>query len=206
MQQWLSAAPVASPAKQICGGRLIFGELSVHGVDREDQMPKMPSKVLAVQSLARLLFCGVVLSQPCLSQSANPQPAPLSGLAPDHATISVENLDRVAGWYQRVLGFKVANRFDNNPDLILEQLSIPGYRIDLAKYKGSVRPAPVDPLYLQQGWIHVVFNVQDVPEAFKVLQALKANVIVGSKDDKGIPTRLILHDPEGNEIEVVTRR
>jgi catechol 2,3-dioxygenase-like lactoylglutathione lyase family enzyme len=167
-------------------------------------MAAKPSKMSTLRLLG--LLCGAVLGQTCWSQPVDPQPQPLSGLVPDHATISVEDLDRVAEWYQRVLGFKVANRFDNNPDLILEQLTIPGYRIDLAKYKGSKRPAPVDPLYLQQGWIHVVFNVQDVPAAWKVLQTLNANVTVGSKDEKGVPTRLILHDPEGNEVEVVARK
>jgi len=169
-------------------------------------MPKKSSMVFAMQLFAGATFCAAALSQAGLSQPGNPHPASLSGLAPDHATISVENLDRVAEWYQRVLGFKVVNRFDNNPELILEQLSIPGYRIDLAKYRGSVRPAPVDPIYQQQGWIHVVFNIQDVPGALKILQALNSNVTVGSKDEKGAPTRLILHDPEGNEVEVVARK
>jgi catechol 2,3-dioxygenase-like lactoylglutathione lyase family enzyme len=163
------------------------------------------SKMLTVQFIAGMLFCGVALSQPGMAQASDVQPEPLTGLAPDHATISVENLDRVAEWYERVLGFKVANRFDTNPDFVLEQLSIPGYRIDLAKYKGSVRPAPANPIYLQQGWVHVVFNVQDLSAALKVLQALDVN-LTADKDPKGVPTRLVMHDPEGNEVEVVTRK
>ena len=165
----------------------------------------MLSKLLTVGFVAGVVLCGVALSQLSQAQAENPQPAPLTGLAPDHATISVENLDRTAEWYQRVLGFKVARRFDTNPDLLLEQLSIPGYRIDLVKYKGSVRPASVNPLYLQQGWVHVVFNVQDLPAAFKGLQALNVNV-AADKDANGVPTRLVMHDPEGNEIEVVNRK
>jgi len=158
-----------------------------------------------VRFVGSVILCGVALSQPGPAQAENPHPAPLTGLAPDHATISVENLDRTADWYQRVLGFKVAQRFDTNPDFLLEQLSIPGYRIDLVKYKGSVRPASVNPLYLQQGWVHVVFNVQDLPAAFKELQALNVNV-AADKDANGVPTRLVMHDPEGNEIELVKRK
>jgi catechol 2,3-dioxygenase-like lactoylglutathione lyase family enzyme len=168
-------------------------------------MTTKPSKLLTVRLVAGAVICGVPLSQLSLAQAGNPQPAPLTGLAPDHATISVENLDRIAQWYERVLGFKVAERFDTNPDFLLEQLSIPGYRIDLVKYKGSVRPTAVNPLYLQQGWVHVVFNVQDLTSALKELHDLNVNV-AADKDSKGVPTRLVIHDPEGNEIEVVNRR
>jgi len=103
--------------------------------------------MLSLQSVAAIFICGVALSQTGTGQTGNTQPGPLTGLAPDHATISVENIDRVAEWYERVLGFKVANRFDTNPDFILEQLSIPGYRIDLAKSKGSARPAAPNPVF-----------------------------------------------------------
>ena len=168
-------------------------------------MTMKPSRILTVRFIAGVVLCGVALSQLSLAQAGNPQPAPVTGLAPDHATISVENLDRTAEWYQRILGFKVAQRFDTNPNFLLEQLRIPGYRIDLVKYKGSVRPAPVNPPYLQQGWVHVVFNVQDLPAAFKELQALNVNV-AADKDANGVPTRLVMHDPEGNEIELVNRK
>jgi len=87
-----------------------------------------------------VVLCGVALSQLSQAQAGNPQPAPLTGLVPDHATISVENLDRIAEWYERVLGFKVAQRFDINPNFLLEQLSIPGYRIDLVSGRGGLHP------------------------------------------------------------------
>lgn len=126
--------------------------------------------------------------------------SPVTGLVPDHATLSVENIDREAEWYGRVLGFKILRKMDSNPDFINEQLAIPGYRIDIIKYKGSKRPAAVDPLYLQQGWIHVVFHVDSVPDALKQLQALHVEPKVNY--EKGVPIQLLLHDPEGNEIEI----
>jgi catechol 2,3-dioxygenase-like lactoylglutathione lyase family enzyme len=158
------------------------------------------SGALAVQLVAGILFCSVALSQPGAAQASNAEPAALTGLVPHHVTISVEDLDRVSQWYVRVLGFKITQRFDTNPDFLLRQLSIPGYRIDMVKYKGSARPAPVNPRYLQQGWIHVAFSVPDLPAAYKELQALNTDV-TADKDAKGVPTRVILHDPEGNEIE-----
>jgi catechol 2,3-dioxygenase-like lactoylglutathione lyase family enzyme len=128
-------------------------------------------------------------------------PAQVTGLVPDHATLSVENIEREAEWYQRVLGFKLLPPDAGDPNFLNWHLMIPGYRIDLVKFKGSKRPAPVDPIYLQQGWIHVVFHVEDVATAYKQLQALHVEPKVG-KDAKGELIQLLLHDPEGNEIEI----
>jgi catechol 2,3-dioxygenase-like lactoylglutathione lyase family enzyme len=168
-------------------------------------MAKNLSKMLALQFVAGTLLCLVALSQPCAAQGGNMQAAPLTGLAPHHVTISVENLDQVSEWYVRVLGFKPAQRSDSNPDFLIQHLSILGYRIDLIKYKGSARPAPVNPLYLRQGWIHIAFSVPDLPAALKELQALNTDVTADNKDAKGVTTRLVVHDPEGNEIELFSR-
>jgi len=163
-------------------------------------MAKNLSRMLTVRFVAGIALCWLALSQPAKAQTGNAQAAALTGLVPHHVTISVEDLDRVSEWYVRVLDFKITQRFDTNPDFLLRQLSIPGYRIDMVKYKGSTRPAPVNPRYLQQGWIHIAFSVPDLPAAFKELQALNTDV-TADKDAQGVPTRVILHDPEGNEIE-----
>lgn len=144
-------------------------------------------------------LCGVACSQQRAKES--PQPPPVTGLVPDHATLSVENLEQEAEWYERVLGFKVYSKSDSNPDFRNWHLVIPGYRIDLVKYKGSKRPPRVDPIYLQQGWIHVVFHVQDVAAAWKTLQALHVDAKLNN-DDKGTPTQILLEDPEGNQLEI----
>jgi catechol 2,3-dioxygenase-like lactoylglutathione lyase family enzyme len=163
------------------------------------------SGMLFVKVIAAGLFSGAALSQTTMAQASNSQPGPLTGLMPDHATISVENVERVADWYEKILGFKIVNRFETDPGFLLEQLSIPGYRIDLVKYKGSVRPPTVDPVFLRQGWVHVVFNVQDPSAALNQLRALNVSLTV-NKDANGLPTRLVLHDPEGNEVEIVRRK
>jgi catechol 2,3-dioxygenase-like lactoylglutathione lyase family enzyme len=174
-------------------------------IHTEVEMATKRSNILSRQFVAGIIVCGAALTQTGLAQTGSAQPGPLTGLAPDHATISVENVDRVAGWYERILGFKIANRFDTDPGFLLEQLSIPGYRIDLVKYKGSTRPAQTNPVFLQQGWVHVVFNSQDLPAALKQLQALNVT-LTSNKDPDGALTRIVLHDPEGNEVEVVRRK
>jgi catechol 2,3-dioxygenase-like lactoylglutathione lyase family enzyme len=127
--------------------------------------------------------------------------APISGLAPDHITLSVEDIDGEADWYVRVLGFTLESKGNPRPEAIRVRLTLSGYHIDLIKYQGSKRPAPVNPLYLQQGWIHAVFRVDDLAATVKQLQALH----VEPKEinfDKDIPSRIYLRDPENNEIEI----
>jgi catechol 2,3-dioxygenase-like lactoylglutathione lyase family enzyme len=149
-----------------------------------------------------VLFCQVAaLPQSASAQEDKLQAPPVTGLVPDHATLSVESLEREAEWYERVLGFKVFSKMESDPVSKSWHLVIPGYRIDLIQYKGSKRPTPVDPIYLQQGWTHVVFHVEDVAVALKTLQALDVDAKV-NKDNNGTPIQLLLTDPEGNQIEI----
>ena len=176
-------------------------------------------KVVGLQIVSGLLLCTVAMAQQ--GPAANAQPGPVTGLVPDHAGLSVADIRREAAWYERVLGFKVLNQFTEkvtastapeNPDFLNWHLAIPGYRIDLVQYKGSKRPPKVDPVYLQQGWVHVVFHVEDVAAALKALQALKVkvdatyacpkNVRQATPCEGGVPTQLYFYDPEGNQLEI----
>jgi catechol 2,3-dioxygenase-like lactoylglutathione lyase family enzyme len=168
-------------------------------------MAKKFSKMLGLQFVAGILLCWVALAQLSAAQASDTQARTLSGLAPHHVTISVENLDRVSEWYVTVLGFKPEPHAGNDPNFQVQHVTIPGYRIDLIQFKGSSRPAPANPIYLRQGWIHIAFSVPDLPAALKQLQALNTDVRADNKDAKGLPTRLVVHDPEGNEIELFSR-
>jgi catechol 2,3-dioxygenase-like lactoylglutathione lyase family enzyme len=133
--------------------------------------------------------------------SAEAPAPPVTGLVPDHATASVQNIEREAEWYGRVLGFKVFSKSDSNPDFRNWHLVIPGYRIDLVQWKGSHREPEGNSVYLKQGWTHVVFHVADVAAAVKQIEALHVDHTV-NKDPKGVPIQILIHDPEGNEIEI----
>ena len=140
------------------------------------------------------------------------QPPPVAGIAPDHDAFSVANIGRDAAWYERVLGFKVVAKHGSSPDLLNWRLQIPGYSINLVQAKGSKRPPPVNPIYLRQGWIHLVFHVRDVAAALRELQALhvKVNVTYLCGHDvqeakhckNGVPIQLHFNDPEGNQLEI----
>ena len=156
----------------------------------------IPAAVLAAVALAA--------APQAPAQPAQPQPpaaGPVTGLAPDHATLSVESIEREAEWYGRVLGFKVFSKSDANPDFRNWHLVIPGYRIDLVKWKGSSRAPEGNSVYLRQGWTHVVFHVPEVAVAVKQLEALHVEMQV-NKDAGGVPIQILIRDPEGNQVEI----
>ena len=168
-------------------------------------MAKNGSKMLACGIVAEVLVCSFVLLQPVVAQEGNSQSTTVAGLAADHVSISVEDLDRMSEWYEGILGFKLAMHSDANPDFRVRQLTIPGYRIDLIKFKGSVRPVAASPRYAAQGFVHIAFNVPDLAATLKQLQAWKTDV-AEEKDAKGLLNHLLLHDPEGNEMEIFPRK
>jgi catechol 2,3-dioxygenase-like lactoylglutathione lyase family enzyme len=159
------------------------------------------AKPRLVRTAAALAAGAMAFASAALAQAPADSAPPVSGLAPDHATLSVENIEREAEWYQRVLGFKVFSKSEANPDFRNWHLFIPGYRIDLVKWKGSHRNPEGGSVYLQQGWTHVVFHVPEVAVAVKQLEALHVEMQV-NKDAKGVPIQCLIRDPEGNQIEI----
>jgi catechol 2,3-dioxygenase-like lactoylglutathione lyase family enzyme len=131
------------------------------------------------------------------AQSVDPNPFQL---APDHATASVADLDKECAWYERVLGFQELSR-GGQADFQVRHLGIPGYRIDLVWQKGSSRPQG-DTGALRQGWFHVVFKTDAIDVAFSRLMTLGTDV-TANRTLQGAITRLIVHDAEGNELEIV---
>jgi catechol 2,3-dioxygenase-like lactoylglutathione lyase family enzyme len=120
-------------------------------------------------------------------------------LSPHHATASVANLDKESAWYEQVLGFQEVSRSSNSPDFQVRHLALGDYRIDLVWQKGSSRPAQAGAL--RQGWFHVVFKTPIIEADLHRLQALGTDVKADRNTQHAI-TRLILHDAEGNELEI----
>lgn len=125
-------------------------------------------------------------------------------LRAQHATISVSDINNERNWYSDKLGFVQARHIERGPDFEIWQLTIPGYRMDLIRVTGSQRPKAPSPLYLQQGWVHIAFSTPDMRKAFNFLKAAGADVKADFDENQQI-TRLVVHDPEGNEIELFAR-
>lgn len=129
------------------------------------------------------------------------QPAPLNplGLSAHHVAISVANLDVESAWYAKVLGFdKVFCSRDKDQKGCW--MWIPGFRIDLLQQKGSSR---IDKRIgvMRQGWLHVSLQTPIIGEALARLRADGVDVQV-YKYPNGRIMRLLMEDPEGNQIEL----
>lgn len=149
------------------------------------------------------LSIGIFVTGAALAQQASDTP-PLAGLTPDHATLSVGDIQKESAWYQRVLGFKLSQSFTNEGGAPIQILTISGYRLDLVEYKGSAKATYTYSRYMTQGWVHLVFDVPNIAAAYKSLQDLKTDV-TATNNAKGDVDHLIVHDPEGNEFELFQR-
>ena len=154
----------------------------------------------ASAALAMLLaICAVCTTVAAGDPSPTIADNPLQ-LLPDHATASVADMDKEVAWYERVLGFHEVGR-NGTADFQVSHLLLGDYRIDLAWQKGSSR-APLDG-YQRQGWMHVVFRSPKIEAVYQQLSSAGTDVRKDS-NDKGEIRRIIVHDAEGNELEVVS--
>jgi catechol 2,3-dioxygenase-like lactoylglutathione lyase family enzyme len=154
-------------------------------------------KIASVVSIACLKLILLISPARAMAQAVEENPL---GLAPDHATISVAGLAQERDWYIRVLGFKEMNHIERGSDFAISQMTIPGYRIDLVWQRGSSRSKRATGDF-EQGWRHIVFNTSIIDQDYKRLVAQQANV-TAERDAKSAITRLLVHDPEGNEFEI----
>jgi catechol 2,3-dioxygenase-like lactoylglutathione lyase family enzyme len=135
-----------------------------------------------------------------MAVGAQPAKNPLQ-LRPHHATAAVADIERAVRWYQDVLGFELINRRQRPDGGLSAELEIPGYGVALVQYPGPARPAAA-----RSGWVHTVFAVPDVPRAYATLKARGGDVSTRGNAAAAEITSFILHDSEGNEIEIVGGR
>lgn len=156
----------------------------------------MTYRLNSVASLALTLMCFPSMRIAAADVGTNPLQ-----LSPDHATASVADLDKESLWYQQVLGFVETKRFRGGDEFEVRNLSLGGYRIDLVRHKGSSRPQGVEG-YFKQGWMHVVFRSPAIDADYQRLIELGTDV-KADRTPESLIARLVLHDPEGNELEIV---
>lgn len=141
----------------------------------------------------------VAFALPAAAQTAQ---NPL-GLKPDHATAAAADIDRAVRWYQEMLGLRVTNRGERPNGSKFADLEMPGFGIGLVQNPGPASPSTTP---ARSGWIHIVFSVPDVARAYATLKERGADVSTRGNAEPAQITTFLLHDSEGNEIEIVRSR
>ena len=159
------------------------------------------STIRPLRRLTGVLIFSAAVSGAVYAQSGNAPTSAMAGMTMGQITFSVQDLDLVSDWYVKMLGFKVVQTSTPHEGFTFRTISIPGFSIDLVKQTGSSTATWPYSRYMQQGYVHYAFYVNDVTSALKELQAKKADVTPLTGGDGQI-NRLILHDPEGNEFEL----
>jgi catechol 2,3-dioxygenase-like lactoylglutathione lyase family enzyme len=134
----------------------------------------------------------------CTSAAAQSPSTPLQ-LKPHHATAAVVDLDRAVKWYEQMLGMHVVNRGDRPNGTRFADLQMPGFGVGLVQNPGTASAAGPT----RSGWIHIVFSVADPAAAYATLKTRGADVSVRGNTPPAQITTFLIHDSEGNEIEIV---
>jgi catechol 2,3-dioxygenase-like lactoylglutathione lyase family enzyme len=181
----------------------------------QNQQKEIVKKILAQIVLAVVGSACVFLIASRCAHSQNASAAGAEGaransilkLQMNHASISVADIDAEANWYINTLGFsfRAGGKIDQiNPMMRGCRLVIPGFQLDLIQYKGSQRPTALSPIFLQQGYFHLTFTVENMEAAFNFLEAAGVKLTANRDPQKHI-RGIVLNDPEGNEIELSSR-
>ena len=134
---------------------------------------------------------------------------PLAGLRPDHAGISVANLEASIAWYGEMLGFTVDRIVDipedtgrlaliRKGDFLLELFCLPG-----AAPIPEERTHPATDLRTQ-GMKHVAYAVPDIRALMEHLKARGADVVWDVVLHDGTLCAFV-RDNSGNVVEFVER-
>jgi catechol 2,3-dioxygenase-like lactoylglutathione lyase family enzyme len=158
-------------------------------------------------SLLLLASAGAMSQNAASAAPGNSNAASILNLQIHHASISVADIQAEANWYGKTFGFSfpTGGKIEHiNPKMQGARLVIPGFQLDLIQFEGSKRPEKPSPVFMQQGYIHLVFTVSDLDAALSFLQGASADV-TPNRNREGKLSGLVVHDPEGNEIELTGR-
>ncbi|MBD2104972.1 VOC family protein [Leptolyngbya sp. FACHB-261] len=136
--------------------------------------PAITLSVLMIGFLAMYSAAQQTPRQP--AQNAAPLAQRQLPLQIHHMTVSVADVNTASKWYSEKLGFNETQRVVlDNGNVQIAWMEIPGFRIDLAQVKRSIRPEEQNVLppqhMLSQGWRHLAFAVDDVDQAYEILRA-----------------------------------
>jgi catechol 2,3-dioxygenase-like lactoylglutathione lyase family enzyme len=150
--------------------------------------------------------------QPPPAAPAPPPLIPLGESRPYSVAISVSSVDRSAGWYMEIFGFKpVLGPLSPASGAAVAVLERGDFSIELVSLIGSrqraaATPEPNNPVSLR-GVFKFGVLVDDLDQAFKALKLRNVPVVLEPVDDATLPIRYcVIQDPDGNLIQVFQRQ
>jgi catechol 2,3-dioxygenase-like lactoylglutathione lyase family enzyme len=149
--------------------------------------------------------------QPPPAAPAAPPLIPLGDSRPYSVAISVSSVDRSAGWYMEIFGFKpVLGPLSPASGAAVAVLERGDFSIELVSLIGSrqraaATPEPNNPVSLR-GVFKFGVLVKDLDQAFAALKLRNVPVVLAPVDDATLPIRYcVIQDPDGNMIQVFQR-
>lgn len=130
----------------------------------------------------------------------------------DHVGLSVSDLNGMANWYAKAFGWTVAQPFEVPPIGLKGLFAVgdDGVAIEFLQREGSTRPytaGSVPEMAGQQGFGHIALRVDDVDALHDRLVDLGATSVMSPRPAPVADSRMAyVADPEGNFIELVTRK
>lgn len=123
-----------------------------------------------------------------------------------HVAISVPNAEESAAWYQKMLGFEVVTRMNQGAGMKVVHVRRGNCYIEIFQVTGA-KPLPDyrrDPSadLRVHGFIHMAFQVSDVPAAIKELRSKGAEIAMEPVDTPGVAFAFV-RDNAGNCFELI---
>jgi len=126
-----------------------------------------------------------------------------------HIGLSVGDLDAMAAWYGRALGYEVQFTAET-PTMRAVMGALPdGTGLELLERFGSEESAQglwPDEALLRRGWGHIAFVVDDLDATYEHVVAAGADPVwtPRASPEPGVSMAFV-HDPEGNLVELLAR-
>lgn len=124
-----------------------------------------------------------------------------------HLSLSVSNIDKMAAWYEKLLGFKRATprlTFTENSDYCFLELN--GFKLELVEDKRSKPFKRENPPShsLLQGPTHFSFKVDNLLSVIMLMKENNVEIVIEDFTVNDIGNRImIVRDPDGNLVEFV---
>lgn len=134
-------------------------------------------------------------------------PPPAGGLRLNNIALAVENLDRMATWYETVLDFEVVERGRvDKAGTDYAMLEGAGFRLELVSLPGAPRRPAEDAgttgHFAALGWQAVVLRTGNLSATTAALIAHNVDIVWAESQLSSTLSSTMIRDPEGNLINI----